>query len=115
MAEQSLADYLGVGLPTDPKQEPTALDAVDVTDPKAFAEAVLGSREFRRFVVDGLLTGELAPGIITRLMDHAWGVPPKKLELTGKDGQPIVTEVRRVIVRAPLLEDEDAPHREVTH
>jgi hypothetical protein len=92
----------------------------DITDAKAFALAVLSSREFRQYIVNSLALGTLPPGVITRLMDYGWGKPPDRVEHTGKDGQPIetVTEVRRVIVhetRRPEDEDVDAPKKYQTH
>lgn len=48
---------------------------------KAFSRAVLDSREFKRYIVDGLLTRELPAAVITRIMDHAWGKPVERVEL----------------------------------
>jgi hypothetical protein len=106
---ESLADFLGTNLP-DPPFEAHKLCLEDITDSKAFALAVLDSREFRQYIVSGLTLGNL-PGfasILGKLMDHAWGKPPERVEHTGKDGKPIetITEVRRVIVRA----DRDATY-----
>ncbi|MGH7948637.1 MAG: hypothetical protein ACREQF_05385 [Candidatus Binataceae bacterium] len=77
---------------------PSAVAAIDCADAKAFAEAVLRSREFRAYIVCGLLEGTLPPAILGRVMDHGWGKAPDRVEHTGKDGEPIITEVRRVIV-----------------
>jgi len=113
---QSLADFLGVNPLPDAPQEPTL---VDITDPAAFARAVLESREFRQYIVTGLTLGNL-PGftsILQRLMDAAgnWPKATSRIEHTGKDGDPIVTEVRRVIVRAETsFDDEKADERPVT-
>jgi hypothetical protein len=97
---QSLAEYLGMN---DPPPEPTGDRMEDITDPKAFGEAILFSREFRQYIMDGLRFGSTPgfAGILKFFLEHTLGKPPDKLELTGKDGQPIetVTEVRRVIVR----------------
>jgi len=104
---ESLADTLGLTtkMPDDgrPRLE-------DITDAKAFAQAVLTSPEFRTYIVSKLTLGELPPAVITRLMDYAWGKPAERVEHTGKDGQPIetITEVRRVIIRTgDLVMDED--------
>lgn len=100
---QSLKEFLGVDyqIPDDPSSgsEPRL---VDITDPKEFGKAVLNSREFRQYIVSGLTLGNL-PGFTSILkfyLEHTCGKSPDKLELTGKDGQPIeqITEVRRVIV-----------------
>lgn len=96
---KSLAESLGLA----PAFEPSETEKlVDISDGKAFATAVLDSRDFRQYVVDALKLGNVPgfSGILTRLMDHAWGKAPDKVEITGKDGQPIeqVTTVRRVVV-----------------
>lgn len=106
---QSLAQSLGLV----PERAPdTSLEAklVDIKDPKAFADALIDSLEFRRYVVYGLQPGADVPGFATLLKTiidrSSWGVTPTKTELTGKDGAPLetVTEVRRVIVQAPARE-----------
>lgn len=97
---ESLAEYLGVNC-----QEPADLPADSVhsipetLDAKEFARRFLNSAEFKRYLVNSLSLGELPPAIITRMMDYAWGKPVDRVEHTGRDGQPILTEVRRVIVR----------------
>lgn len=115
---QSLADYLGVSdeLPSTQLAEPRL---VDISDPTAFARAVLESREFRQYIVSGLTLGNL-PGftsILQRLMDAAgnWPKASSRVEHTGKDGEPIVTEVRRVVVRVNTLEDLEEDSRPVTN
>ena len=67
---------------------------------KAFSDAVVQSEEFRLYVIEGLTERDLPPAVLCRILDHAWGKPPERVEHTGKDGQPIesVTEVRRVVV-----------------
>lgn len=78
---QSLADYLGTA-PPKPEQVP-ALQVYDfaTTTAKEFAEAVLNSQEFRRYIIHGLTLGELPPAVITRLMDYAWGKPVERIEM----------------------------------
>lgn len=106
----SLADVLAVGDPRSEEarqlaeelpSEPTLDGAVDISDPKAFCERILASREFRQYIMHGIVIGDLPPAIVARVMDHGWGKPPEKHEHTGANGEPIktVTEVRRVIVR----------------
>ncbi len=101
---QTLADYLGtadeIAVYDGPRLE-------DITDSKTFALAVLNSHEFRSYIVNSLVLGTIPPAILTRMMDYAWGKAPERIEHTGKDGSPIVTEVRRVIVRVPLSDDEE--------
>ena len=48
---------------------------------KEFAELVVGSVEFRQFILIGVSTGELPAAIVTRLMDYAWGKPVERLEV----------------------------------
>lgn len=117
MKVQSLSEFLGTDLPP---AEPSAdtLRIEDITDAKAFADAVLSSYEFRQFIVNGLELGTLPSAIVTRLMDHSsWGSPAKRLELTGRDGKPIeqITEVRRVVVRPALPQDIEVPHVASVH
>lgn len=112
---QSLADYLGVEHPDAPSQ-PASDPLIDITDPDAFCEAVIKSREFRSYIMLGLRLGNL-PGfssILKYVLERHWGKVPDRVEHTGKDGDPIITEVRRVIVRTrednyPEQEDDVAP------
>ena len=103
---QSLAEYLGTA-PGPAETTDVEPQLVDVNDPKAFALAVINSRDFRQYIVNQLTLGDLPPAILVRLMDYAWGKPVERVEHTGKDGGPVVTEIRRVIVRAPQDDDED--------
>lgn len=86
---------------------------------KEFARAVLDSREFKQYVSTSLKACTIPSAILTRLMDYAWGKPPERVELTGKDGKPIeqITEIRRVIVRPEpqFDEDESVTTQSVTH
>lgn len=115
---ETLADYLGTPGP-DPQAD-TAPRLEDIAgDAETFCKAVLNSREFRRYIVNGLTLGELPSAIMIRLMDMAgWQKPPDRVEHTGKDGQPIVTEVRRVLVHVAQQEEDDAKRdapRQLTH
>lgn len=97
---QSLAEYLG----TAPPEEGIAPRLEDITDGETFAKAVINSREFRGYIINGLVLGSIPAAVLVRVMDLAgWQAPPKRLEVTGRDGKPIehVTEVRRVVVRIP--------------
>ena len=78
---------------------------------KAFAEAVLTSEEFRLYIIEGLTNRDLPPAVLCRLMDHGWGKAPDRVEHTGKDGEPIVTEVRRVIVHKTEHDDATSSQR----
>lgn len=104
---QSLADLLDV---EDPRPEDARADlpledetvaALDISDPKEFCKKILESREFRRYIMHGIVLGDIPPAVLSRVMDQGWGKVTEKLEHTGKDGKPIeVTEIRRVLVRA---------------
>lgn len=133
MSDSTLADILGVPDPsnpfgpTTPASNPGAPTAgapaprlEDITDGKTFALAVLGSPEFRAYIVNNLVLGDLPAAVLCRLMDYGWGKPPDRVEHTGKDGRPIetITEVRRVIVRGGHQaepDDEPLDKAEVTH
>lgn len=83
-------------------EEMTSVERLtDITDCREFAKAVLESQEFREYIVYGLRRRDIPATLILRLMDYAegWGKPPERVEHTGKDGEPIVTEVRRVVIR----------------
>ena len=109
-----------------PFEDPTAQELessaflVDITDCHEFAKAVLESRDFRQYIVDGLKRHTIPATLVLRLMDYAdgWGKPVERVEHTGKDGQPIetVTEVRRVVVQTPNSFEEDEPViSQITH
>ncbi len=86
----------------------SALDAKleDIADGEAFAQAVLGSLGFRRYIINGLTLGDLPPAILGRLIDHGWGKPPERVEHTGKDGGPLlIQEVRSIIVDPKKSDD----------
>jgi hypothetical protein len=76
---QSLYDALHVPNPDAPaeKVEPWPEHLTG----KQFAELVVTSQEFRKYILLGIATGDLPPAVITRLMDHAWGSPVKQLEV----------------------------------
>jgi hypothetical protein len=101
---KSLADFLDVPDPRTPEQlelpEPKVEDVLDVEDPKEFCKKILGSRQFRQYILNGIVLGDLPPGIVMRVMDHGWGKPPERHEVVGEGGGPVITEVRRIIVRA---------------
>lgn len=106
---QTLAEYLGMS--DEPIPQPLAVDLEQIVDGKAFGLAVLNSVEFRAYILMGLRLGTL-PGftsILGRLIDHAVGIAPKKVEMTGANGEPIehVVEVRRTIVRVEKRLDDD--------
>jgi len=113
---KSLAEHLGA---IDPRPEKDQLKSdfdalIDITDPKDFCQKIVASREFRQYVMSGIVLGDLPPAVVTRIIDHAWGKPPERVEHTGKDGKPIetITEVRRVIVQQRAVENDEQPATE---
>ena len=108
---QTLADFLG----TDhPPSAPTELPQLSVKD---FCKGVLESYEYRQSILQRVTLGTLPPAVELRMYDYAYGKPVEKHELTGENGDPIVTEVRRIIVHVEgntLLEDMRTA-KQVTH
>ncbi len=97
---KSLYESLHVPDPRATEVAPSALDeALNLTG-KEFCTAVLESIEFRRYIADGIRSQIIPSAILTRIMDHGWGKPPDRVELTGKDGEPVktVTRIVRVII-----------------
>jgi hypothetical protein len=90
-------------------------DPVEFSSAQEFAKAVLESEEFFDYVVAGIKSRKIPAVLILRLMDYAegWGKPPERVEHTGKDGEAIVTEVRRVIVYAAPQEEPKATNSEI--
>lgn len=121
---QTLGEFLGTQDPRS-EEERSLLDdyaAYANLSGREFCQKVVESKEFRQYLMVGITLGTLAPAIALRIMDHAWGKPPDRVELTGKDGKPIeqVTEVRRTVVPSPravgkaikeaLLESKESVH-----
>lgn len=80
--------------------EPIENPPFEIDNAQQFARDVLHSVEFREYIAINLRNGKIPAVVILRLMDYAegWGKPPERIEHTGKDGEAIVTEIRRVIV-----------------
>ena len=114
---QSLADLLGSEASTPDKSalEAEYVDLVNTKDATEFCRKLVESKMFREYILRGIILGDLPSAMATRVADHGMGKPPERIEHTGKDGEPIVTEVRRVIVHAQndamddLLVDMDKP------
>ncbi len=107
-ALKSLSDLLDV--PEAGSVPEAELHLEDIAgNAEAFCQAVLNSREFRKYIVHGLTMGSIPAAVMIRVMDQAgWQKPPERVEHTGKDGNPIVQEVRRVIVHARINEEDAA-------
>ena len=76
---KNLAEFLGVQNPRE-RESPRTPDPGILT-PKRFCQAVLNSPEFRTYIVNGLVLGDIPPAIVIRLMDTGWGKPVDRLEV----------------------------------
>jgi hypothetical protein len=113
----SLAEALGV---TDPREPEKALasDLPDDETAESFARRVIHSREYRESLLRRVLLDELPAAVEALLWHYGYGKPTERVEHTGKDGEAIVTEVRRVVVHRMHEEDEDEQpvvERKVVH
>lgn len=107
---ESLAKFL-----TLPEAERTADQAItEAEDPfagtasmKEFAEKILASKEYRASLYRRILCDELPAQIESLLYYYAAGKPTERFEHSGKNGAPIITEVRRVVVPVSQSFDED--------
>lgn len=123
MKHETLAQALGAGAQGDqPVDAPEgSIYAIpEHLTAKEFAKRFLSSVEFRRYLVNSLTLGELPASIVLRMMDYAddWGKPPDVVKHQGDPNNPIVTEIRRVIVRPEPDGTFDAPEAQakvVTH
>lgn len=100
---ETLADLLGTDGPPSP---PSAVELPDCLDASLFAERVLGSREFRQYIVNGLTLGDIPSAVVCRLMDYAWGRPTERVEHSAPGGGPVVAVIERIIVD-PLRESRE--------
>lgn len=74
-------------------------DSVVEVTAKSFCKSIVESAEFRRYILNGIVCGDLPSAVLCKVMDHAWGRPPEHLEHTGANGQPIeITRIERVVV-----------------
>jgi len=85
-------------------------------DAREFCLRVVRSPEFRTYITNGIVLGDLPPAILCRILDYAWGAPLKRVEVVGRDGGPIetISRIERVIVDARNGLDE-LPIRDVAH
>ncbi len=106
---ETLADFLG----HDEPSPPPAFRELTVQE---FCRGILQSQEYRQSVLDRVTLGTLPAAVECKMYEYAYGKPPDRVEHTGKDGQPIetITEVRRVIVRVNVDQQQDEPSY-VTH
>ena len=78
---ESLAQFLGVQDPRPEADRPQTdfEQLADISDPKEFCARVLASREFRQYLMNGIVLGDIPPMILARMMDHGWGKPPERV------------------------------------
>lgn len=79
MANASLADALGVPDPRD--NEPPDEPFDPATSAKAFARAVLTSRQYRESLMRRIVLNELPPAVELRLYDYAYGRPVERMRI----------------------------------
>jgi len=83
---KSLYDSLDIPDPrvADPAETELGIrDAIDVTDPQEFCRLIVRSREFKQYVVNGFVLGDIPSAIACRIMDHAWGKPVERVEVNN--------------------------------
>lgn len=66
-------------LSTLPEPEVVFPDGPPEKSPKQFCEDIINSTEFRKYLLNGIVLGDLAPVIVCRIMDHAWGKPVERI------------------------------------
>lgn len=122
---KSLAEYLGTSVPAvngQPERAASDAQVPDNVDGKEFAEAVVNSREFFQYIVNGLTLGDLAPAVVCRLMDHAWGKPVEVVQLddrrfdkmSKRELEDRIAELRRDVQDLPE-DDTDQPAATSVH
>lgn len=76
---QSLAEFLGVA---DIKEPTRPVEPVGELSAKEFCEHVLNSPEFRTYIRNGIVLGDLPSQVIVRIMDIGWGKPTEHIDLS---------------------------------
>lgn len=91
---KSLAESLGLDADLKPLIEPALSQTTcERLNGRAFALAVLESPDFRRYIVGGLIAGDLPPAIAIRLMDYGWGKPIDRIEIKDRTDEDLTVEV----------------------
>lgn len=49
-----------------------------------FCQAIINTKEFRKYLVDGIVMADLPPTVVGRILDHGWGRPVERIERTDK-------------------------------
>lgn len=101
---ESLYDALLVPRPEGTKASPATGGPwpIDGVTGQEFAETVVNSEEFRAYILYGLRSGDLPAAVVCRFMDHAWGVPVKRMEI--EDTTPIPVDRPALLARLQYLQ-----------
>src|SRR5688572_28728761 len=119
--ELSLADVLELEDPAEhPRHNGTRIDEQKLSrmTPKQFARGILQSPEFRTYIKNGIVAGDIPSAIVLRLMDVAgWPVknqaeppaPDNSVKLTPEQIEDRLARVKRMtkLVRAAQTKEED--------
>ena len=77
---KTLAEFLGT-TDTRPVEEPIDYESLSGQE---FCKKVVASFEFRSYITSGLYDGTLPAAVVNKVIDHAWGKPPEKVEFEDK-------------------------------
>lgn len=106
---RSLADVLGTSATTsgdEPGGTTSTLNkATKPRSAKAFCEGIINSHEFRQYLLNGITLGDLAPGVVLRIMDYAWGKPVERIEVTSTQNPFDAMAVEQVEARIAFLDE----------
>lgn len=82
---ESLADFLDVPDPR-PEQSPSRerdwSSLADIAEPEQFCRAIVRTREFRQYLMNGIVLGDIPQSLMLRILDLAgWQKPPERIEV----------------------------------
>ena len=112
---KSLYDALGLpeSSPVTPKpsMQDVLLDEIADMSGEEFCKGIINSREYKLSVIERVIAKTLPPAVECRLLDHAFGKPPTKLEHTGT-----IENIERVVHEiVDPTESEDDETKYKTH
>lgn len=84
MEPKSLGELLGVPDPRPETERPVSdFDQLaGITDAQEFCQRILQTREWRQYVMNGIVLGDLPSAVMCRIIDHAWGRVTERLEVS---------------------------------
>lgn len=103
---ESLAQFLGLTNTLAGEDLPDAPPAPDVArlSGSAFCRALVESREYRMALLARVSAGSLPPAVECRILDHAWGKTPMRLEVDDQSLESLTPErVREKLSRTQRL------------